>query len=113
MALVQVTLDLGLDALYVQREVLGTTWQVQVGKHLVQIRIPAEPDDPGLLVSVNVVRATVEFENQTHPACPTRRPMIQTGRNWSIGEQLCWTALFSPHDLRHRRVSLLHLAGAP
>jgi integrase len=33
------------------------------------------------------------------------------GRGWAVRSKRA--ATFSPHDLRHRRVSLLHLAGVP
>lgn len=94
----RVTLDFPLNALYVERKVLGTTWDVKVGKHDVTVRFPAEATefiegepgpwdvyaiglpssgfvwDPGLLVSVNMVRVTVEFEE----ADPPRRPSAGT-----------------------------------
>jgi hypothetical protein len=91
---IRVTLDFPLNAFYVEREVLGTTWDVKVGKHDVTVRFPAEPAefiegeprdwdvyaighpssgfvwDPGLLVSVNVVRVTVEFDEADPPRVP-------------------------------------------
>jgi hypothetical protein len=92
---IRVTFDFRLNALYVAREVLGTTWEVQVGKHDVIVRFPSKADeffygertqwdtdavgppssgyvsDPDRFLSVHVVRLTVEFDEPDPPRMPS------------------------------------------
>ena len=87
-------LDFPTSSLFVDRDVLGTTWSAQMGKHAVNVRFPAEWDDfiegergpwdidaigppsagyawdPDRLLSVNVVRVTVEFDEENPPYAP-------------------------------------------